>query len=354
MIWNFKQVVRLSKEYDIPVTDILLISLNFYGLTSSVDNKRLRFKIKLDSLPRESFYLAVCINTTYSPFSLINNQIFLNDFKIGIAVDIENDSCDSSYFRRNNTAYNINTNSRSNCSGCKFCGTYNQEANDSDALIIDKDFHRYMSKSLNDDERLKLKEIAICTGCFPKEENLVDHLLMIHRYCQNVNISPNIKYIGSQIGSPESFQKIADNMQSFSYYSTIECFERRKDLLRYSKANISFDELINRMDLAVLKSFSTTFLYILGLDSLSSIKNNFHILKSHINCFPVINIMQSFTSEQDTLRHEQANDIEYYLKARKIFEDIFRSSNMRPLLWENYRGLWYTKFGKESLRGEKI
>ena len=36
-----------------------------------------------------------------------------------------------------------------------------------------------------------------------------------------------------------------------------------------------------------------------------------------------------------------AKSLEYYILARKIFEEVFRGTNFRPRKWENYRPLWY-------------
>lgn len=49
------------------------------------------------------------------------------------------------------------------------------------------------------------------------------------------------------------------------------------------------------------------------------------------------------------IRHETANNIEYYLKSRKIIEEIFSQTKMRPRPWEDYRSLWYLKFLNEEL-----
>lgn len=46
-----------------------------------------------------------------------------------------------------------------------------------------------------------------------------------------------------------------------------------------------------------------------------------------------------------------ARRLEYFLEARKMLEGIFLSTDLRPLVWEDYRSLWFLKFGNETLLG---
>lgn len=49
------------------------------------------------------------------------------------------------------------------------------------------------------------------------------------------------------------------------------------------------------------------------------------------------------------LRHSTGWNIEYYIKARKILEEMFKDTPLRPKPWENYRSLWYLTFDNEVL-----
>lgn len=356
MLKSLKQVNNLSKKYKIPAEDIILIALNCCGLKVETKEKRLRFKLRLNT-SLEVFYLAVCVNTSETPFILRDGVIFLNQEEIGRAYDWENDTCDATYFRRNKTVLNINSNCRSDCRGCRFCGTYSQDAEDKIPLLQTKELSEYLSNIFGQQQISRLtdlKEIAICTGCFKTEREALDHLLMINDYCRQQNIRPNIKYIGMQLQSLDVLKEIRNDLSSFSYYLTLECFSRRRKLLRPSKAQIDLIQATGILDRARANNIKTTFLYILGLDSLRVIKKNFKRLAPHINCFPVINLMQNFVPEQNDLRHRQAHRIEYYLKARKTFEEIFKAQSFRPIPWENYRGLWYLQFDDEIIDDIRI
>ena len=73
-----------------------------------------------------------------------------------------------------------------------------------------------------------------------------------------------------------------------------------------------------------------------------------------MNHFPVVNLFQVYSPEQALLRPNEANRIEYYLTARKILEEMYANSNLRPELWENYRPLWYLSFGREDKNDIRI
>ena len=81
---------------------------------------------------------------------------------------------------------------------------------------------------------------------------------------------------------------------------------------------------------------------------METIKRNFEKMIHYINSFPIINIFQEHKYHKG-IRHETANNMEYYLQARKIMEEIFLPTEMRPRPWEDYRSLWYLKFANEEL-----
>lgn len=92
----------------------------------------------------------------------------------------------------------------------------------------------------------------------------------------------------------------------------------------------------------------TNFSYIVGLESLGTLEKGFSEFLPSVNSFPIVNVFQAHRG-QEILRHKEANNIEYYIKARRIIENVFKHTSFRPRPWENYRGLWYLKFGEEYL-----
>jgi hypothetical protein len=355
MLQNILQAEKLSKKYSIPIEDIILIALNCCGINADIPEKRIRFKLKLNTY-EELFYLAICVNTSKSPFSLRGDDLFFNGNQIGYITERENDTCDSTYFRRNKTVLTLNSNSRSKCRGCKFCGTYNQDAEDVNDLLTEDRLIKRIVEILEQNSLEDLSsfiDVSICTGCFDNEEDALDHVLMVRKVLKNFCFDKELKYIGSQITSEKSFETLR-NIKPFSLYLTLECFTRRKELLRHHKANITIPEAKKILKSSIDKGFNTTILYILGLDPLEVVMKKFKELYSYMNRFPIINLFQNYLPEQEPLRIPEAKNIEYYLKARKELEKIFQNSNLKPRPWENYRPLWYLIFNNKEINDIRI
>lgn len=356
MLDDFSHIKRLSRKYRIPTEDILLIGINLSGINADISDNRTRFKFRFKS-SKETFYLAVCINTRGTPFSLKNNRIYFNKELIGTAIDREKDTCDSTYFRRNRTALTLNSNSRSMCRGCKFCGTYNQAAEDRYNLVTKNRLYDYIKNLLKENNLNDLSnivDVGICTGCFKNEKKALEHILMVREVLRVFRFDNNLKYLGSQIVSEKSLDILKERARPFSLYFTLECFDRREKLLNYYKAKITSSFAEEILKKAKTKKINTTILYILGLDPLRVVLSGFRKVAPHFTEFPIINLYQNYIKSHELLRLRESRNIEYYLRARKEIESLFKGTKLRPSLWENYRGLWYSTFNGERLKGPKI
>ncbi len=359
MLQNLSQATKLSEEYNIPLVDVLLITLNICGIKSDdIRDSRIRFKLKLDFC-KEVFYLAICVNTRTTPFSMIGNNLFFKREKIGVIIEREKDTCDSTYFRRDKTVLTLNSNSRSRCKGCKFCGTYNQDAEDSHNLLFETDLIDHMRKVLkenNMENYNRLRSLSICTGCFGSRDMALNHILMVRCVLKKeFGFEKTLHYIGSEIYSKKHIDTIAENALPFSLSLTTEVFTRRTEMMKKIKSRITLNKAKDILVYSAKKGLSkVNILYILGLDPLDVIIKKFRDFASLMNRFPIINLFQDYNAEQEALRDPEAANLHYYLRARKELETIFKNTGLRPEPWENYRGLWYLKFGDEKINNIRI
>ena len=156
-------------------------------------------------------------------------------------------------------------------------------------------------------------------------------------------------YFGSQITSEKSLLEL-EIVKPLGICFSLECFDNknRAHLLRDIKRDLHLNTIKKMMNFANNLGIRTNFSYIIGLESLETIKKGFCEFLPYINSFPIVNVFQAHKG-QKMLRHNDANKIDYYIKARKIIEGVFKQTAFRPRPWENYRSLWYLKFGEEFL-----
>lgn len=351
-ITSLEDIESLSTNYDIPPQDILMTALNLSGIkTGVIPENRIRFNFRLNKW-NSPFFLALCVNTRRTPFELKDSRIFFSGEEIGEVFGIERDTCDNSYFRRNNTSLTLNSNARSTCKGCAMCGTYSQDVDDLYTLSDEQRLSFHLQDIFachNIEDASRLVQTTICTGCFGSEQEALDHILMVNKVLRSFGFNGVLRYIGSEIRSSEVLDEIAEEVESFALSVTTEVFTRRQQLLKLHKAQIDLEATKQLLLEASKRGFKASILYVLGLDPLDAVEREFKELSGVMTEFPTINLMQNYLPGQERLRDPSARTIDYYLLARQRLEEIFLPTSMRPNLWENYRPLWYTTFAGEPI-----
>ncbi|GAB4026596.1 MAG: hypothetical protein Fur0011_2730 [Candidatus Microgenomates bacterium] len=127
---NPQNIERLSWEWDIPEEDIVLIALNASGIKyGDIVNDRGRFVATFPS--GRKYLLALTVSDKpFSAFEHNGNIVTFNGQAIATASPMVKDTCTDSYWRGGKKHLTLNSNSRSNCRGCAFCGTYSLEDDD--------------------------------------------------------------------------------------------------------------------------------------------------------------------------------------------------------------------------------
>lgn len=363
MIKNIEHIKKLSMKHNLPLEDVLFISLNTTGLNADFPYKRLRFKLNLAETG-EDFFFGLPVRPGDSPFSykpIVNEHegaLYLDDFLVGNISEAFDDTCDTTYTRRGGTVLNLNSMMKSVCSGCSFCTTNGQTPMDIANFLSESQLRGLFDEfrdRYNKPDLSHLIQVALVTGCFRSEKRLVDHLCNIRRILRDYNFNGELFYFGSEITSEESFDILREKTEPFAFCLSLECFTRRDALLRDIKSRISFKSILQILNSSQETGFQTNFSYIIGLDSSEEIKNNFPRLLQATNRFPIINVFQPhYNPDQSGLRMEEARKIEYYLNIREYLEGLYKGTSLRPRTWENYRPLWYTTFANEELNGIRL
>lgn len=338
---------KLAIEYGVSIQNVLAIALNRYGIIcKGVDDNRLRFNLCLLGEDNETFF-AVCVNTYLdSPFELIGNELYLSGKLVGNVSNIEKDTCTSTYFRNNKKAITLNSNSRSKCVGCKFCGTYSLSEDDAVDFSSVSNIESYFASLLDKNNISSMKDIeniTVCTGCFENEDALVKHLLDLKEGTSNLDFDGSINYIGSQLRDYDKVKLLKDTIGDFGIYLTIEKFLDREKFMKKEKASLTLEKAWELLSYSSSIGVTSTFLYILGLEDLDTLRKYMEYFKDSINKFPIVQVFQDYTSHQEAYRCSEAHDVSYYLKARQIIDEIFRDSDLSPKLWECFRSLYHEK-----------
>lgn len=352
MLQHIKDLFALSQRFNIATEDILLIDINISGINVDIDADRVRFYVRLLFGKKSEYFCALQIRKD-SYYTLKNSILYFKGECIGKVSSFEIDFCDTYYMRRNNTVLNINPKSRINCNGCTFCYTSHQKSRNILDLTKENNLDRFFEEWMNIYKVNSLNglyEIAIVSGCFPDEKSTVEFLLELNEKVKKLYFNGEIFYLGSQIRTENSLKELS-KIKRFAYCLTLECFKNRERFLKKSKSIFTIEHMKDIMKKSIQLGFRTNFTYIVGLEELESLEVGFRELFEYVNSFPIINIFQEH-QYQVGIKNEDATHIEFYLEARKIIENIFLNSAMRPQTWEVCRTLWYTSFDNEDLKNE--
>jgi len=355
IIENYATYENLSKKYDVNIAEIIQIDLNRSGICLKNEEVRVDFRVRfkgriLDDY--ESWYALPVRHEEDTPFYIDNGYIYFKNQKIGkVNGKLMLDTCERSY-QRGPHLLNLNSRSRSNCGGCKACiHNYHQfydntVIKDKQALLTKEDIEDFFDE--NDIDVSELVQIAVVTGLFRGEENVVNHMKLINEVAKERGFHGELMYFGCEVNSNEALKELS-KLGNFALIYALDNFSKRDMLLAKTKSLITLEDAKNTLELAKSNNIKTTISYISGLDSLEDMSHGFKFLKNSLTNFPVINVYQIQTPEQAKILSKEGKEIEYYLKSRQEVEKIFKDTPYRPKRWSNYRPLWYKYFADEEL-----
>ncbi len=345
---------KLSEKYNVEILDVILMDLNRCGIYLPNNEVRTDFRVRFQTSILDSYnswYALPVREKKDTPFSACHGTIYLFNIDIGKYDELRLDTCESSY-QRGPHLLNLNSRSRSNCGGCKACvHNYhdfydNTVIKDNTPLKTKDDLNRFFD--IKQIDVAKLIQIAVVTGLFHGEQNVIDHMNLVNEVARERGFNGELMYFGCEVNSKDALKELA-KIDNFKIIYALDNFTRRDNILAKTKSSITIDDAKETLNNAKKLGIKTTISYIAGIDPMKDLMKGFTLLKNSFTDFPVINIYQIQNRDQANILNKEAKDLDYYVSARTRLEKLFHNTNMKPRRWENYRPLWYCYYENEKV-----
>ena len=345
MVRDLDQIEEYAARYRVPKEDVGMIALNASGVKAGdtlVD--RGRFKVTFPESMRTYFSALTLTSNAFSPFEHLGDHMTLDGQYFADTTEIIPDTCTDTYWRDGTKALTINTNSRANCHGCMFCGTYSLE-NDESKPLLTLDLLRAKAEELCKDtptgDLSEVEKVGVVTGCFPNQLKLGAHLSLIRQAFSEYGFAGELQYVGSQLRDEQIIRGLLSE-GDLSLYITLEAFTRRTMLMKRTKSSLTLDDAVELMGTAKDAGADTSYLYIAGLDPLDDMEREMPRFNDVLTRMPNIQIFQAYTPDQLPILQPDAQRLDYFLQAREIAESAY--PELRPIPALNFRSLWYTAY----------
>jgi len=352
---SLDRLQALAELNCVPVVDVLMIALNTFGVASELDYPRSRMRIRpLDAL--ESWQIILPLDVAASPFSLHDDAIWLGRSAVAEVVALENDDVVLTYLRAGGRSLTLNTYSRSTCTGCLFCPNVIEDAADA-TLTTEAELDKVLSWVCAESQWVDLSDvevITVCSGCFHTPDAAISHMTALRHAARTRGFDGRLHLLSSVVRARRDLERLAAEAGPFHLTLTLECFSRREQLLRASKASLTLAGACEILDdchgLGILGDFT----YVAGLDAYEDARAGLKLLAEHATTFPRIQVFQAHNGLMRRARNSDATNLNYYLGLRRSIEGPYAARDLAPKSWENYRPLWYTAFAGHEVTGPRV
>ncbi|WP_367140963.1 MULTISPECIES: radical SAM protein [Streptomyces] len=354
MLESVSHLEQVAREWNINPEDVLLIALNSCGARSPLTKPRMRFKLRLDSRPETPLFLILSLGRQDSPFELDEHELRLSGEKIGEIDGIEDDDAVLGYWRGGTRMLTLNSNARSQCTGCVFCPNTLEDASDPQIKALDlSGYLGALAATSGMTDLATVETVTVCTGCFLYEHLALDHLTEV-RAAMGANGCTGILHFLSSVLTTEDGMERAAGLGPFHLTLTAECFTERRQILKESKAKLTPPEMVSALGRAKQRGITTDFTYIVGLDAIEDTIEHLKAFVPVTTAFPRFQTYQAHNAFMDVYRTPGSETIEWHLTVRRGLEELFAPTDLRPQWWQNYRSPWCFTFAGEELAGAKI
>ncbi|MDN3243504.1 hypothetical protein [Glycomyces tritici] len=356
---------RLAVRHDLEWSELLLIALNLYGLRGN-NSEGMRLRLNSED---EEFMLVLPADRATSPFSLRAHvdpsspqhglsELCVDGTPVAEIIEAEPGEEVRGYLRADGTAATLLL----------------QAAADTPELVkCYRDLLQALASDLADDGEPHLfDEVTLSAGGFHDEALVVEHLIAV-REAMTAEGLPETTTLGvltPALRSESAFTELAAKVGPVLLFLTTESFQ---DDSPASEAEPSVPEDAAAADplvpvtsrqserlseiLAAAREAGhrTSFTYTVGSEPLDEMRAWLLPLAEQTTMWPSLTILPA-ESPVDDSQHVAAPDerLDFFLEARRLLEQIFAPTQLRPQPWRCYRGLWYRQHAGEHLEGPYV
>lgn len=186
-----------------------------------------------------------------------------------------------------------------------------------------------------------IDQIAVVTGRFPTEEQLMEHILDVIRGAKNRGWNGHIFYIGSQIVSPEVVKQIVAELggvEKFKYAYTVERFTDREAVMHGSKGRKNAGKILE--DLRLLRGLGISrleYIYIVGIEGLDDFRQYAEEFARYAR--PHISLLRRTGIGKNNLticNEYQERGVEYVADMRRHWHALYNG----PVIGNNFANAW--------------
>ncbi|MFK0179621.1 radical SAM protein [Streptomyces xanthochromogenes] len=354
MLESVRHLEQVAREWNINREDVLLIALNASGARSPLAKPRMRFTLRLDSRPDTPLFLILSLGRQDSPFEVDEHELRLNGEKVGDVDGIEDDDAVLGYWRNGTRMLTLNSNARSQCTGCVFCPNTLEDASDPSIQALDlSGYLGALAANSGMTSLASVETVTVCTGCFLYEHLALAHLTEVRAAMGANGCTGTLHFLSSVLTSEDGLDAAA-GLGPFHLTLTAECFTERRQILKESKAKLTPPEMVTALGRAKQRGLTTDFTYIVGLDPIEDAVEHLKTFIPVTTAFPRFQTYQAHNAFMDVYRAPGSETIEWHLTMRRSLEELIGPTGLRPQWWQNYRSPWCFTFAGEELTGAKI
>lgn len=355
---------RLAVRHDLEWSELLLIALNLYGLRGN-NTEGMRLRLNSED---EEFMLVLPADRATSPFSLRAHvdpsspqhglsELCVDGTPVAEIIEAEPGEEVRGYLRADGTAATL---------------LLQTEPEDDDLVKCYRDLLQALASDLSEDEPHVFDEVTLSAGATHDEALVVEHLTAVREAmtAEGMPESTTLGVLTPALRSRSAFNELAAKVGPVLLFLTTETFEDEEPAESAEPsvpeaaaaadplvppASRQSERLSEILSAAREAGHRTSFTYTVGSEPLDEMRAWLLPLAEQTTLWPSLTILPA-ESPVDDVQHVAAPDerLDFFLEARRMLEQIFAPTQLRPQPWRCYRGLWYRQHAGEHLDGPYV